>query len=154
MKYSIKFSGLAALLFCVFVGACQPYKPMPYVPKAGNVPNALICHDALGHSAEFKPWIMGGKCCCTPTRANFELHLKNQTIDKSMTYEKYLLLYSEKGVVTDLDHKDCGNYCKHGPHVVMGGKCMATPVVGTKMYEMVTYGPHRNLLDDQQKKTK
>jgi hypothetical protein len=127
---------------------------MPYVPKAGKAPDPIVCHDAIGHNPKFKPWITGGRCCCTPTRENFEIHRKNGTIDRSMTYEQYLALYKERSIVTDIDHAGCGNYCDHGPHVTLGGKCMATPVPGTGMYEMITYGPHRNLLAEGKGKKK
>jgi hypothetical protein len=62
-----------------------------------------------------------------------------------MTYEAYLALHKQKGVVTDLDHKGCGNLCAQGPHVLLGGKCMATPTPGSAMYERVTFGPHAPL---------
>jgi len=151
MNNKVFIRSLEAVCLVFLACGCQPYKPVPFVPKEGKAPDSIICHDAIGHNPKCKPWIMGGKCCCTPTKANFDLHVKNQTIDKSMTYKQYLLLYSEKAVVTDLDHRDCGNYCSKGPHVVMGGKCMSTPVPGTSMFETITYGPHKDLLADQKK---
>jgi hypothetical protein len=131
-------------------GGCGPsYKPLPYRPKPLQAPPILVCHDGVGHIKGNKPWILGGTCCCTPTPANFALHQQQGTIDKAMTYEQYLALYKEKGIATDLNHKACGNVCSHGPHVVLGGRCMATPSPGTWMYERVTYGPHTPLTSDE-----
>jgi hypothetical protein len=130
----------------VLAAGCGPaYKPVPYMPKAAQAPQPLACHDAIGHITGNKPWILGGNCCCTPTQANFALHQAQGTVDKGMAYEECLALYKAKGVVTDLDHKGCGNLCNRGPHVVVGGKCMATPTPGTWLYERVTYGPHTPL---------
>jgi len=154
MNRYVRNRSLGVLLLVLLISACQPYKPMPYVPKDGKAPDPIVCHDGVRHNPKYKPWIMGGKCCCTPTEANFNLHKQNKTIEGSMTYKQYLQLYTDKGVVTDLDHKDCGNYCQKGPHVVMGGKCMATPVQGTKMYETVTYGPHKDLKAELEEKKK
>ena len=133
----------------VLAAGCGPaYRPLPYVPKAAQPPPTLACHDGVGHVSGHKPWVLGGTCCCTPTQANFALHQAQGTLEKSMTYEAYLALYKEKGVVTDLDHKGCGNLCDHGPHVILGGRCMATPTPGTWLYERVTYGPHTPLTAD------
>ena len=134
---------LIGVCFLLGLTACvAPYRPLPYVPKAAKSPQPVICHDAIGHNARNKPWILGGKCCCTPTRANYQQHVAAGTIDPNMSYEAYLKLYNEKGIVTDLVHRHCGNLCSHGPHVTLGGKCMATPTPGTWMYEQVTFGPH------------
>ena len=136
--------GVAALFFA---GGCGPaYRPLPYTPVADEASlKILACHDGVGHIAGNKPWILGGTCCCTPTPENYALHVAQGTIDRTMSYEQYLALYKARGVVTDLDHKGCGNLCDHGPHVLLGGRCMATPTPGTLMYERVTYGPHTPL---------
>lgn len=135
----------AAGALAVAAGCGPTYRPLPYISKAAQAPQPLACHDGIGHIQGNKPWILGGNCCCTPTPANFELHQAQGTIDKSITYEAYLALYKQKGVTTDLDHKGCGNLCDHGPHVLLGGRCMATPTPGTWLYERVTYGPHTPL---------
>lgn len=133
----------------VLIGGCEkPYNPLPYVPKNSLAPKPLICHDVIGHIDGNKPWILGGNCCCTPTRENYDKHVAAGTIDKDMTYEQYLQLYKQKGIVTGLDHEGCGNLCCHGPHVTLGGKCMVAPTPGTPMYEQATYGPHTNLLEE------
>ena len=144
----IPFCLTVMLAGAVALGAgCGPsYKPLPYLPKADAAPQPLACHDAIGHIRGNKPWILGGACCCTPTKENFQRHMAEGTIDRTMTYEEYLALYRARGIVTDLDHRHCGNLCREGPHVLLGGHCMATPTPGTWMYERVTYGPHTPLV--------
>ena len=141
---------LVAAGACVLAAGCggPSYKPLPYMPKAAMAPQPLACHDAIGHIAGNKPWVLGGTCCCTPTQANFALHQAQGTVDKGLAYEAYVALFKAKGVTTDLDHKNCGNLCDHGPHVLVGGKCMATPTPGTWIYERVTCGPHTPLSAD------
>jgi len=140
---------LVAAGACVLAAGCGPsYKPLPYMPKAAMAPQPLACHDAIGHITGNKPWVLGGTCCCTPTQANFALHQAQGTVDKGLAYEAYVALFKAKGVTTDLDHKNCGNLCDHGPHVLVGGKCMATPTPGTWIYERVTCGPHAPLSAD------
>jgi len=134
---------MVAVAGLVMTAGCGPsYKPLPYLPKPAQPPQVMACHDGIGHIAGNKPWILGGNCCCTPTPENFAMHQAQGAVDKSMTYEQYLALYKEKGIVTDLNHKGCGNFCSQSPHVTLGGRCMATPTPGTWMYERVTYGPH------------
>lgn len=136
--------GGAVLL--VATGCGPAYRPLPYVPKAAVAPPITACHDAVGHVKGMKPWILGGTCCCTPTRENYRLHVAQGTIPRDMSYDQYLALYKERGIVTDLDHKNCGNLCDHGPHVLAGGRCMATPIPGTPMYEAITFRPHQPLV--------
>jgi len=139
--------GLAAGVILASAIGCGPsYKPIPYMPKAALAPKPLACHDGIGHVAGNKPWILGGTCCCTPTPENFAMHVAQGTIDKTMTYDQYRALYKQRNIMTDLDHKGCGNVCPCGPHVLLGGRCMATPTPGTYMYERVTYGPHAPLV--------
>ena len=137
-------AGVAALAAALVLAAgCEaPYRPLPYAPKAEVAPKILACHDAIGHIKGNKPWVLGGTCCCTPTRENYARHVADGTIDPSMTHEAYLALYAQKAIVTDLDHKGCNGLCAAGPHVLLGGKCMATPTPGTWQHERVTYGPH------------
>ena len=146
MRRSALWLMVAAGAVAVLAAGCGPtYRPLPYIPKPAQAPPTLACHDGVGHVSGHKPWVLGGTCCCTPTPASHALHLAQGTIDKAMTYDQYLVLYKEKGIVTGLDHKGCGNLCAQGPHVLLGGKCMATPTPGTAMYERVTYGPHTPL---------
>lgn len=143
-----RISCLMVLVSLSFIMGCGPdYKPVPYVERDNSNLKPIVCHDAIGHIEGNKPWIMGGNCCCTPTKENYELHIKHGTIDKSVSYEDYLAMYQSKGIATGLDHSGCNNLCKHGPHVTMGGKCMVAPQPGTPNYRVVTYGPHRNLVN-------
>jgi len=132
----------SCLVVSALYGCTAPYRPIPYVPKSQVSPKPLVCHDAIGHVRGNKPWVLGGNCCCTPTRECYSEHVAAGTLDASMSYEQYLDVYRKKGVVTDLDHKGCGNLCTRAPHVTLGGKCMATPAPGTWIYERVTFGPH------------
>ena len=132
-------------------GCGESYKPMPYLAKSPTAPQAIVCHDAIGHKPGNKPWILGGNCCCTPTQEAYARGVKEGAIDASMTYDQYLALYRAKGIATDLDHKACGTWCAKAPHVTMGGKCMATPAPGTAIYETITYGPHKDLVAEASK---
>jgi len=154
-RHGRRWAAAWAILGCAAVwaacaascGGCGPtYKPLPYVPKSASAPSILTCHDAVGHVPGAKPWILGGTCCCTPTRELYDRQVAEGTIPRDLSYEAYLDLYKSRGIVTDLDHTGCGNLCDHGPHVVLGGRCMATPTPGTPMYEAVTYGPHKALV--------
>lgn len=127
------------------IGCGAKYRPLPYMAKDTTLREPIVCHDAVGHVAGHRPWVLGGTCCCTPTPENYQAHLAAGTIDKNVTYQQYLRMHKDKGVVTDLDHTGCGNVCDQGPHVTLGGKCMCTPSPGTPMYEQVTFGPHEDL---------
>ncbi|MEW6249237.1 MAG: hypothetical protein AB1716_01195 [Planctomycetota bacterium] len=127
------------------LGACvAPPRPLPYIPKPAVAPAPLICHDALGHARGNRPWVFGGNCCCTPTQANYDAHAAAGTMQPDISYAQFVEAYRAKGILTELDtgHRACGNLCTEGPHVTLGGRCMATPVFGTPMYERATYGPH------------
>lgn len=72
----------------------------------------------------------------------FAINSEEQTIPEGMTYDEYLQLYKDKGIITDLDEEYRNNNCRCelGPHVVFGGHCMITPTPGTLTYEEVTSG--------------
>ena len=113
----------------------------PQPAPASAVPDTLIyCHDGTGHIPGATPWILGGKCCCTPTREMFEVHRAEKTVPADMTYEAYLKLYADRGIKIGPEHAGCNNRCADGPHAVFGGKCMAAPTPGTANYEQVTTG--------------
>ncbi len=84
-----------------------------------------------------RPWILEGTCCCTPTSKLIEEYHK---AGLGIALEDLIKKYKEAGITTDLDHKNCNNCCDHGPHVVKGGKCMATPTMGTSNFEEVISG--------------
>ncbi|MCE1187883.1 MAG: hypothetical protein LWX56_01980 [Ignavibacteria bacterium] len=111
-----------------------------FTPRAKKGPAIKYCNDITGHVKGAAPFILGGTCCCTPTKKMYDVNVAEGTIAKTVSYEEYLKMYKDKGITTDLDHKGCNNACEHGPHVVLGGKCMATPSVGTLNYEKVVSG--------------
>jgi hypothetical protein len=114
---------------------------MAGVVKRPLVPPPLVyCNDATGHLAGVKPWVIGGTCCCTPTKAMFAVYQQEKTVPAEITYNEFLKLFADKGIKTDLDHMGCNNRCAEGPHVVFGGHCMATPTPGTANYEAVIQG--------------
>ena len=123
------------LIGCAGKVAKTPPRPVIEVPLT-----LVYCHDGTGHIAGATPWILGGKCCCTPTRAMFEVHQAEKTVPADMTYEAYLKLYADKGIKIGPEHAGCNNRCADGPHVVFGGKCMAAPTPGTANYEQVSQG--------------
>ncbi len=131
---------LFVLLLLAVVGCGAGVAPSPKPERSLTPPPVVHCNDGTGHIAGAVPWIVGGKCCCTPTRAMFELHQAEKNLPTEMTYESYLKLYADRGIKTDLDHAGCNNRCADGPHVVFEGKCMATPTPGTANYEQVTRG--------------
>ena len=109
-------------------------------PSSPISPRILHCCFATGHVKGAVPWILGGTCCCTPTRAKYDVHVTEGTMPTNMTYEMYLGLYAQRHITTDLDHVGCNNLCADGPHVVLHGHCMATPVCGTPNFEKVVFG--------------
>ena len=129
---------LLALAPLALIGcAAHVAKPSPRPLPEGHL---VYCHDGTGHIAGATPWILGGKCCCTPTRAMFEVHRAEKTVPADMTYEAYLKLYADRGIKIGPEHSGCNNRCADGPHVVFGGKCMAAPTPGTANYEQVSTG--------------
>jgi len=130
-------------LLPLFAAGCAGGGMMMNRPAAPAQPvyTLVHCHDGTGHIAGAVPWILGGKCCCTPTRAMFEVHQSEKTVPADMTYEAYLKLYADKGILIGPGHAGCNNRCASGPHVVFGGKCMAAPTPGTQNYEQVSMGP-------------
>jgi hypothetical protein len=131
------------LLFIILVTIVACAAP-EFVARGLVSPDVKHCNDSIGHIVGNKPFILGGNCVCTPTEKRFATHVKENTIGNSVTYQEYLRLFQNQRIVTDLDHKGCNNLCEHGPHVVFGGRCMATPTPGTLNYERVISG-NRNL---------
>jgi hypothetical protein len=131
---------LAGALVSMAMAGCAP----KIVPKRSLTPPPVAyCHDAVGHISGNKPWILGGNCCCTPTKERFAGYQQEGTVPGIMTYEEFLQLFKDKGIITDLDIEYRGCNCRdaqYGPHVVFGGHCMVTPTPGTKVFEDVTAG--------------
>ena len=140
---SARWTALASV--ALLTVGCAHEKAHVSVPEAPPVPltyTLVHCHDGTGHIAGSVPWILGGTCCCTPTREMFEVHRAEKTVPEDMTYEAYMALYAGKGIQVGPAHSGCNNRCEFGPHVVFGGKCMAAPTPGTANYEEVSIG-HR-----------
>lgn len=137
---SFALAALLVLLPVSWIGCAGKGAPPKPVTQPATLAPAVYCHEGTGHFAGAVPWILGGKCCCTPTKAMFEVHQAEKTLPADMTYVAYLKLYADRGIKTDLDHAGCNNRCADAPHVVFGGKCMATPTPGTANYEQVTRG--------------
>lgn len=129
---------VAALgLASVPAGCIKP--PPPYVPVHRQPPAMAHCFDGVPHLNGSKPWIVGGKCCCTPSD---EL-MKKLHADGSCTELDaggLIDLYHEKGIQLVIDHAGCNNLCRYGPHVTRGGHCMVPPTPGTRNYEEVVTG--------------
>lgn len=127
-----------ALILMITAIGCAPKVVLDMKPPVG--PPLKYCNDAVGHVQGAAPWILGGTCCCTPTEEMFAVYQSEGTVDSDMTYDQFLALFTERGIVTDLDHEGCNNLCEDGPHVVFGGHCMCTPTPGTDNYEEVISG--------------
>ena len=117
---------------------CMPPEG-PFEPKSTTRPAAVHCFDTVGHTRGTKPFILGGTCCCTPTKELMEKYHADGLL-MEMTLEDLIRLYEERGIKTALDHTGCNNLCKWGPHVVKGGHCMVPPAPGTENFEEVRFG--------------
>lgn len=128
------------LIAVVLAGCTAGIKVMQ--KRSIEAPPIAYCHDGIGHIKGFAPWILGGKCCCTPTESRFQSYKEEGTVPEDMTYQQFLQLFADKGIITDLDVEYRGCNCRGelGPHVVFGGKCMVTPTPGTLTFEEVTTG--------------
>jgi hypothetical protein len=136
----IHFAGLLLVAFAAatLIGCGIKVKP----ERSLTPPPVVYCHDGIGHIPGSKPWILGGTCCCTPTPEMFDTYRAENTVPEDMTYDQFLQLFKDKGIITDLDLEYRGSNCRceQGPHVVFGGHCMVTPTPGTRLYEEVTAG--------------
>jgi len=99
----------------------------------------MYCFDSVGHTPGSKPFIVGGTCCCTPTRELMDKYHKDGLL-KDMELKGLLALYEQKGIKTALDHKGCNNLCQWGPHIIKGGNCMVPPTPATHNFEEVRFG--------------
>jgi|WetSurMetagenome_2_1015567.scaffolds.fasta_scaffold96302_3 hypothetical protein len=130
---------LAASVFLMvtFMTSCTP---PPFNARSLDAPPIKYCNDITGHRRGASPIVLGGTCTCTPTEKHYRRCINEKTIANNMTYAEFLQLYESRGYKTDLDHRGCNNMCEWGPHVVFGGRCMATPTPGTLNYERVVSG--------------
>lgn len=133
----IKYLGLLWVSF--LLDGCATPTQVPYVAKPTSMPAPAYCFDSVGHIPGSKPFILGGTCCCTPTKELMDkYHADGLLLD--MQLKDLLSLYESAGIKTALDHHGCNNLCQWGPHVIKGGKCMAPPTPGTFNFEEVRFG--------------
>lgn len=141
MYTSLRASSLlwiAGALILATSGCAKP--PNPFVPKAAVPPPVVYCNDYTGHIPGNEPFVMGGKCCCTPTdelmdKLHQEGHCTDMnTADLRARYEDACIALRGPG------HQRCNGQCRKGPHVVLGGKCMCPPTPGTAEYERAVNG--------------
>jgi len=137
---------ILAILISLIITSCGGAPP--FLARNTTSPLLKYCNDATGHKTGVAPFVLGGTCTCTPTEKHFNRCLAENTISNTMTYQQFFDLYTSKGIKTDLDHKGCNNRCQWGPHVVFGGKCMATPTPGTLNYERVISGIQTLTMDE------
>jgi len=145
MRLSLGFDRwLVVVLALVLAGMLVAGCGVKVKPKRSlTAPPIVYCHDAIGHVKGNIPWILGGKCCCTPTEERFARYKQEGTVPDTMTYDEFLRLFKDKGIITDLDVDHRASNCAesdYGPHVVFGGRCMVTPTPGTRTFEEVTSG--------------
>jgi hypothetical protein len=120
------------------IASCAARTP-PFVAKPSASPEPVHCFDSVGHMAGTKPFIFGGTCCCTPTPKLME-HYHRDGFLLDMEYEDLVRAYSDRGIqLSSPAHLCCNNLCEHGPHVVKGGKCMASPTPGTANFEEIRF---------------
>lgn len=131
---------LATLALVVMLAGCD-VPPAPYVPKADVPPAIVYCNDVTGHKAGAEPYVRGGTCCCTPSAALMK-KLQADGFCAGMSAEDLTTMYTiaKCYLANEKDHDHCNGLCKAGPHVVLGGRCMAPPVPGTAYFEKVVYG--------------
>lgn len=131
----IGLCSIAVLTVCMTIGCEKP--PGPFVPKSCLAPPIGYCNDHTGHQAGSKPFVMDGTCCCTPTpKLMAKLHADG--FCKGMDAEDLKAAYRKAGIaLKGPGHTYCNGLCDHGPHVVLGGKCMSPPRPGTAYYDKV-----------------
>jgi len=126
--------GLALLAGCETI-------PQPYVPKPSTPPAVAHCNDYTGHLKGATPWALGGGCTCTPS-PTLMAKLHADGICPELDEAGLRKLYLDKGIVLrGPKHRYCNGMCSAGPHVVLGGRCMAPPTPGTERAEIIITRP-------------
>jgi hypothetical protein len=98
------------------------------------------CFDTIGHKPGTFPYIFGGTCCCTPTKELLERYHKDGFL-LNYTLESLIAEYKRREIILrSTEHHMCNNYCKEGPHIVKGGKCMVPPEPLTRNFIEVSTG--------------
>jgi hypothetical protein len=134
-RKAVVISALACASLFV-LAACSTAPTGDVVQKPIDPAPIAACCSATGHNPDNVPFILGGNCFCTPDNRIVEaMHAAGKHTE--VDYKKLVQLYSGAGIATDFDHKGCNNLCELGPHVAFGGKCMVTPMPGTKNFERV-----------------
>ena len=140
---------LAALLtaFLLSVSSCAVKQPgyqgsSSFVRKPLTPLPVQYCVSDATHIAGSKPYILGGRCACTPSPQRFKSYQQAGHL-QGYSYDGFLQLYKQRGIQTGLDHQDCNNLCKWGPHVIFGGSCMVPPTPATQNYEAVILGKNK-----------
>lgn len=108
------------------------------IKSAGGELKARICFDAVGHTPGTRPFVFGGTCCCTPTAALLAQYHRDGFCKEYKTAEALRAEYVRRGIaLEDPGHRLCNGLCPWGPHITLGGHCMASPTPGTETYERV-----------------
>lgn len=138
-KITTSFFGASiSLVYLLVFSGCAKI-PGPYVCKPLTCPAVHYCNDNTGHIKGTKPWIMGGTCCCTPT-AELMKEYHRDGFCRGMDERQLSQQYENAGIkLQGPGHEWCNGLCDHGPHVVLGGKCMCPPTPGTEYYEQVIF---------------
>ena len=135
---------LTSTLYSLLTGCCgttpTKYYFNPYVAKNIHPPEVVHCFSSIGHKRGTSPFILGGTCCCTPSRRLLRMYHEDGFL---LDYDLPNLIaeYEKRSIV--LAHENgwqCNNQCESGPHVVFGGKCMVPPTIGTHNFENVITG--------------
>ncbi len=140
MCTSLRASSLLLVVGLLAVASGCAKLPRPFVPKAAVPPPVVYCNDYIGHVPGNKPFLLGGKCCCTPTDELMQ-KLHKDGICTNMSSAELRACYEQAGIaVRRSGHDRCNGLCAKGPHVALGGKCMCPPTPGTAQYEMIVSG--------------
>lgn len=138
----IKTLGLLSLTCLVLISVIVSCSKSKFIARDTTSPELAYCNDITGHVEGNKPYPLGGDCTCTPDEEHYTVLQEEGSISENISYDEFLGMYRSQGIVTDLNesHEGDNNMCDLGPHVVMGGSCMATPTPGTLNYERVVSG--------------
>ncbi len=117
----------------------SPRLPYRTVPPPETAPAFSHCNDRTGHVPGSTPWIFGGTCLCNPSIAVLDDY-KASGILSTWAVATMETFYSNRGVTTLRDHRDCNNLCANGPHLLKGGRCLVPPTPGTLNWEEVVTG--------------
>lgn len=124
---------LAAAGPLLVMGCMRP--PPPYVPAYAGKRVQAHCFDGVPHIRGSKPWIAGGRCCCTPSADLMEQYHRDG-FGLEMDVADLIEQYHVKGIILATD-PDATDPAKCGDHVVRGGNSLVPPTPCTREYEEV-----------------